>query len=359
VLAGKRAMPLAFLAAAADSDPLRKLLPIESGGVVQAPAGFPVVPTAEGKLANFLRLEPAAEDSDRRWAALPPHFWGVVGKVKPAATALATYRPEGEAAPADPGAWAKDHALIARQNYGFGRVLFVGLDSTWRWRFKTGDTYHHRFWGQVIRWAASDTPLLTGNEFVRFGPRKPVVEQGSEVDIGVRFSERARTLPPNASAAVRVVRTRDGQPDEPAGQMNLQRMEARPREIQAKLRDLPPGRYVAEMVIPDLADQLLGPSSPDGKAVPLRAPFTVSPRPSTELTDLATNVPLLEEIAAKCGGKVFTAENAGELAELLAQRTAVREYRAETKLWQAWPTLVSFLALLTLEWLARKWAGLP
>ena len=26
---------------------------------------------------------------------------------------------------------------------------------------------------------------------------------------------------------------------------------------------------------------------------------------------------------------------------------------------RAWPTLVVFLALLTLEWLARKWAGLP
>src|SRR3712207_8983625 len=36
-------------------------------------------------------------------------------------------------------------------------------------RSRTGDTYHHRFWGQTIRWAASDKPLVTGNEFVRFG----------------------------------------------------------------------------------------------------------------------------------------------------------------------------------------------
>jgi hypothetical protein len=124
----------------------------------------------------------------------------------------------------------------------------------------------------------------------------------------------------------------------------------------AKPRDRPPGRYAAELVIPDMADQLRG---PDGNGSPLRAPFTVSPRPSTELTDLATNLPLLEEIAAKTGGRVFTAENANELADLLAQRTAVREYRTETRLWQAWPTLVAFLALVTLEWLARKWAGLP
>ena len=55
-----------------------------------------------------------------------------------------------------------------RQNFGFGKVVYVGIDSTWRWRFKKGDTYNHRFWSQVIRWAASDRALVAGNEFVRF-----------------------------------------------------------------------------------------------------------------------------------------------------------------------------------------------
>ena len=281
----------------------------------------------------------------------------MLGKAKPAASVLATVKVEDDEAqrnrPDDASDWAKEHALIARQNYGFGRVLYVGLDSTWRWRFRSGDTYHHRFWGQVIRWAASDTPLLSGNEFVRFGPRKPVIEQGGDVEIGVRLSDQAKKLPPGAPAAVRIVRTKDGQPDEQVAQIDLQRMANRPRELEAKARDLPPGHYVAELVIPELGEQL---SSPTG---PLRAPFTVSSRPSTEMLDLAMNLSLLEEIAAKSGGKVFTAENANELADLLAQKTAVREYRTDTKLWEAWPTLAAFLVLLTLEWLARKWAGLP
>jgi hypothetical protein len=156
-----------------------------------------------------------------------------------------------------------------------------------------------------------------------------------------------------------VLRLRDGKPDEPVATVNLQRPEARPRELEAKVRDLPPGQYAAELVIPDLADQLNGPPGPDGRPAPLRALFSVSPRESTEMTDLATNLPLLEEIAAKSGGKVFTADTAAELGELLTQRAATRSYSTETKLWQAWPTLAAFLALLTLEWLARKWAGLP
>jgi hypothetical protein len=359
ILAGKRAMPLAYLGLDGESaDPLRKLLPVEAARPIQQPDGFAVALTAEGRQAGFLQMEPTAEDDERRWAALPRHYWGVIGKAKPGAAVLATPRDDGPA-PADAAAWAKEHALIARQNYGFGRVLFVGLDSTWRWRFKAGDTYHHRFWGQAVRWAASDKPLLTGNEFIRFGPRKPVVEQGQEVEIGVRFSELARKLAPEAAAAVRVFRLRPDKPDEPVALVNLQRPEARPREMDAKLRDLPAGRYAAELVIPDLADQLNGPPGPDGKPAPLRAPFSVAPRESTEMTDLATNFPLLEEIAAKSDGRVFTAETAAELADLLAAKAATRTVQTETKLWRAWPTLFAFLGLLTVEWLVRKWAGLP
>src|SRR5262249_24518511 len=160
-----------------DADPLRKLLPIQGGQTVETPGGFPIVLTAEGKETGFLRMEPSADESDRRWEALPRQFWGIAGRAKPAATVLATV-PRPENVGIDPGEWARTNALIARHNYGFGRVLYLGLDSTWRWRFKAGDTCHHRFWGQLVRWAASDTPLLAGNEVVRFGPRKPVVEQG-------------------------------------------------------------------------------------------------------------------------------------------------------------------------------------
>lgn len=355
VLAGPRAMPLAYLVEGPDADPLRKLLPIETGQALQVPSGFPIELTTEGRQTTFMRLAPAAEGGDRPWDAFPRQFWGVVGKVKPASAVLATFRPAANPATPDPAGWARNNALIAHQNYGFGRVLYVGVDGTWRWRFKVGDVYHHRFWGQVTRWAASDTPLLAGNEFVRFGPRKPVVAQGQPVEIGVRFGERAGAVPAG-DAAVRIVRLREGQADEPVGQVPLQAIQARSRELEARVHDLPPGRYAAELAIPSMAEQLRGGGGPGGV---LRAPFTVSSRPSTEMIDLATNYALLEEIAAKTGGRVFTPDSASDLADLLAAATAVHEVREETKLWQAWPTLVVFLTFVTAEWLVRKWAGLP
>ena len=123
--------------------------------------------------------------------------------------------------------------------------------------------------------------------------------------------------------------------------------------------DLPPGKYFIELAIPELADKLTAPPGPDGKPGKLRASFTVAAPEGEEMVELATNWPLLEELAAKSGGKVFTAENASELVELLTRQTAVHVEHHEFRLWQWWVTLAAFLVLLTLEWVARKMAGLP
>jgi hypothetical protein len=364
LLAGKRAMPLAYAndrAAGTDEDPLLRLLPVEQPRSVQPADGFRVALTEEGKLTPFLQMDPAPDQSLGRWADFPPHFWGVVGRAKPGAVTLATVTEPGPPPDAKQAAEReKERGLIVRQHYGFGRVLFVGLDSTWRWRYKVGDTYHHRFWGQAIRWAASDKPLVAGNEFLRFGTQEPVFRQGQEVDINVRLTEQTGLLGPDALAGARILRPGDGPDGETAvALVPLKRREAQPRVLEGKVRDLLPGRYEIELAIPELADKLTAPPGPDGKPGKLRASFTMAAPEGEEMVELATNWPLLDELAAKSGGKVFTAETAPELVELLTSQTAVHVEHHEFRLWQWWVTLVAFLVLLTLEWVARKLAGLP
>jgi hypothetical protein len=237
--------------------------------------------------------------------------------------------------------------------------MFVGLDSTWRWRFRTGDTYHHRFWGQVIRWAASDKPLITGNEFVRFGTREPLYRAGQEIDVIVRFSDAARALGPDSLAGARLYRLKEGMAEENAGLAPLTRRENRPREMEAKLRDLAPGTYALELAIPDLSDQLQPPAGPDGKTGKMRAVFNVDLPDSSEMVDLSTNRPLLEDLASRSGGEVVEPEDASKLVERMQKALAHRHYRTETRLWRSAWTLVLFLLLLTVEWVWRKWVGLP
>jgi hypothetical protein len=77
------------------------------------------------------------------------------------------------------------------------------------------------------------------------------------------------------------------------------------------------------------------------------------------MVELGTNLPLLEELAAKSGGKVFTPEGARELVDILARNEITREHYSEHRLWQWWLTLLLVLFFLTAEWVGRKWAGLP
>jgi hypothetical protein len=91
------------------------------------------------------------------------------------------------------------------------------------------------------------------------------------------------------------------------------------------------GQYQVELTVPELADQLQEPPGPAGKPGQLRASFTVTAPDGEEMVQLATNWPLLEELAAKSGGKVFTAENAGDLLELL-NRQAVPHTKHHGKL---------------------------
>jgi hypothetical protein len=360
LLAGKRFLPMAYteppgdgtrMPAGAD-DPLLKLLPIQESRVARPVQGFPVTLTHAGRLTSFLQMDAAPDKSLDLWARLPPQFWGVIGKAKPGATSLVYLPEDGSGNKPDVGTQEKDRALIVRQNYGFGRVLFIGLDSTWRWRYKVGDVYHHRFWSQVIRWAAADKPLVAGNEQVRFGTREPVYQQGQDVDLVVRLGEEVKPLGASAVAAARILRRADGK-EQPAALVPLTRREAQPRVMEGRLRDLPPGQYFIELAIPALADQLRGPT---GK---LRAEFAVTPSASEETLELAANRPLLEELAIKSGGRVFTPENVNELADLLIGQAITHQLHIENPLWQWWPTLALFLVFLTLEWMGRKWAGLP
>ena len=185
--AGPRAWPAAILGV----DAVRRLLPVldprpvsfdpasvdqthpglAAGRRHQARRGGRVVADAPARCHS--RVEPGRLGGP---SALP---WALAGRAKPGATTLAAI--EG----AESGGTS---AVIAAQPYGLGKVLWVGTDATWRWRFRVGDTYHHRFWGQVVRWAAAGK-LAVGDEWVRFGPDRSKVPEGESPRLTARFAD--------------------------------------------------------------------------------------------------------------------------------------------------------------------------
>jgi hypothetical protein len=361
VIAGKRYLPLAYPEATptGDLDPLRRLLPIEGPRPLAPTAGFPLSLTQSGRETRFMELDAERADNDELWAGQPrPWLWGIAGKTKPAATALASYLDPAEAA-LSPSEREKQHTVFARHNYGFGRVLYIGVDNTWRWRYKVGDLYHHRFWGQVIRWAAADRPLVVGNSFVRFGTPQPVFRPGEAVEVVARLSETLGQLRSDLLAGARILRLGEDKAEQPVAMMSLERRPGQPRVLEGKLRDLPPGRYGLELAIPELADKLLAPAKDGEPARPLRATFSILPPESREMLDLELNLPLLDDLARASGGKVFTSIEIDELEKLLVKQGIPHVEHHEQKVWQWWVMLVVVVVMLTMEWGLRKAAGLP
>ncbi len=343
--AGKRSMPLSH--SSGDEEPIRKLLPIKNPRSLDSKFGFPLALTAEGQRSWFLQMGDTGTESRVQWERFPPHYWAVTGEAKDAAEVLAT---------------AAGQPVLLRQNYGFGRVLYLGIDSTWRWRYKTGDTFHHRFWGQIAQWAASDRLLPTSNASgtIRFGTREPTFRPGQVVEVIVRATEDIRKLGPGSLKGARVVKlpAKPNEAERLVGLIPFTQPEARPRDLAATAKALPPGKYALELEIPEWADQLQGPAGPDGRATKLRSPFEVLSDDQEELLDLSANFPLLEELATATGGKVYTPETIGELIERLQSETATVEYRTARPFRQSWWVLGLILGLLSAEWGLRKWNGL-
>jgi hypothetical protein len=339
LVAGRGGMPLGL-----DVPELRALLPITNPEVagLTPEAGAP--PTArgwtwsltpEGELQTPLQL--AADPASNRavWDALPGATWGIRGEPKPGATVWAYGRDAGNAPPIP---------LLVHQHYGLGQVLWVATDSTWRWRFRSDDQFHHRFWGQLARYAA-ELKLGAGNEFVQFGPLQARYDAGMTVEFQARWSAKMMALPPlQRSAVAEIFRG-----DELVTQVPLVPNARRTLISQGQLTGLPPGEYRARLKAPQLD---LGPK-------PIEAEFLVTPATTIELAELSANRTLLEAIARASGGICVTPDEVGEIPKRLKPFEAVTSMPQARPVWDRWPAFVILAAILSCEWIVRRRYGLP
>jgi hypothetical protein len=356
IQSGKRFMPVDYFAKnQGETDPLVGMLPIRAPEIIKPASGFSLVLTPAGNATTFLQLETGPEQNRRRWAEFPNHFWAAAGSPKPGATALA-YADDPEAPPTKESR-EKSKGIIVHHHYGSGQVLYVGVDSTWRWRFKVGDQHHHRFWGQVVRWAAADKLLPAGNQDIRYGGREPVYSAGKPVDIAVRLSGNLKPLPKDGNASVHIIRLDPGDKESVAAKIPLVPNPGQPHILTGQANDLPAGTYRIQLDISHLQGKLPGREKNEGDT------FTILPPDQGEMIDLATNWDLLQNLASQTGGEVLTPETVHQLPGLLAKDQVGLEIRQDTKPWQdpplVWFTLGIFLTLLTTEWAVRKLAGLP
>jgi len=378
VIAGERSMPYRWR-----STPLAEALPVvlldpppvEGLGASIARGGLPLDLTPAGEGSGIARLVPGKERSAELWGLLPRPLWLCpIAGVKPGAEVLVTVAeeaasrlPGGSLLGASPGAGVDAARRTALERFlgdrgavvvtgpsGAGKALWMGMDATWRWRYRMGDELHRKFWGQVLRWAASER-LEAGDAHVRLGTDSVLYEPWARVRIdALVLGSAGKPLEEGIVDAV-ITRPRDG--------------------AEARVRLLPiersGGRYRASAVIEDIGLPL-----PPGAAAPVehrvrlevpsiagyselssraQASFAVEPPLDREARADSVDRRLLEEYCAASGGRFFTLEERDEAARALPARDRMLERTTEVDPWDH-PLVLAplLLGLLAAEWILRK-----
>ncbi len=261
-----------------------------------------------------------------------PGFYGLVElpRLKPGVRVLAEHpyrRGERERLP-----------VITLQQVGAGKVLFHATDELWRWRFRQGDAYYGRYWGQSIRYL-SRGKLLGQDRAVEFITDRQVYRRNEPVVLRVRFVEERQV--PTDDAAVRVIveQTNGGRQE-----VTLKPLAFAPNVFEGQITPSGEGTYHAWV------------SRPSFTGPPPAADFRVEST-QRELQQRMTDRADLKLAAQRAGGRLVPLADAKSIPEWVPPGVAVPlEYGVAVPVWQRSEPLLLLALILGTEWfLRRRW----
>ncbi len=323
--------------------PLTDLLPVvpdigfaESGanlGLGLAhPRAFPYALLPEGEegvASKVARIVESRDESKLLWPRLPGfHVAFPVLRLKPAATALVAH-PNADARHKRDGAGMP---IVATQFVGAGRVIWSGIDETYRWRSIYEDAYD-RFWVKGIRYLFEGR-VHAGNSRMQLRISDEKIELGEA--LLVTASAKDEQMQPISSSTLEVALERDGQIQEPIRLLPIEEQ---------------PGSFQLELRLAQLGVYRLRAATPGGKNVEM--PFQVVPAQIE--TDGPVDRAELAAIAACNGGRLL--DTPQELIAALYEipsRSATDTFRTPHPIWDGWWAVALMLTALATEWILRK-----
>ena len=253
--------------------------------------------------------------------SLPGMYWSFpVTRSRPGATVLARH---GD--PRMQNQYGRQ-VLLASQLYGPGRTVFIGFDSTYRWRYLSED-YFDGFWARLVDRVGRNKAL--GGRFpfqVHLG--KSVYRVGDQVSVGVRYTDPAALAEASELAAELEIA---GQPPEP---LRFEKPPDDPGLLTASFPAQQAGAYSLR-IVPVAAGDL-------GSDIRVSTTtFRVEP-PRREIDEPSLNRPLLAELARLTGGRVFELAEVRQLDAAIPMREVTRTLETRDELWDApcssWPS---------------------
>ncbi len=277
------------------------------------------------------------------------YYWYFpVERAKSSATVLAVRR-ESERIPLGDG-FREPDPLIVLQDYGLGKVLWLGVDELWRMRRRVESLYFWRFWSGVIRHLATYR-LLGGNKRIKIWVDRPDGHYAVDDTVGIEakyLDENFEPVPDSEGEGGPATRTLKLQmPDGSEEEVALQAAGGDPPEglFRGKYLARRPGTY-----------RLVAEAGVDEE--PAKATFVVA-ETTIEMRDPLMDMRTLNEIAQASRGRVLSPSDFRRLLDpgetVIPPAAIVRTGEPQrTDLWDnAW-VLWAFVALLAAEWILRR-----
>jgi hypothetical protein len=291
----------------------------------------PLTLTTEGRASLLTMLGGNEQENPEIWRRLPGFHWHApVIKAKGGSEVLATHGTRrGKFGPVP---------LLVTRPAGHGKVLFMGIDSAWRWRRGVEDLYHYRFWGQVARWMSYQRNMASGQRVrLFFNPERP--EPGATVTLNANAFDVNGAPLEKGTVAIDLT-----SPDGRTQRIELQKNDSAWGAFSGRFKVDLPGQWKIRATASGAEDK------------PLETTLLAQGM-EIEKTGQPARPEVLEEMARVSRGRVI---QPSQLADLIKEITALPEPRPlETRvpLWSHWGTLVVLITLLGVFWTGRKLNG--
>ncbi len=341
LVAGSEAMPAAFA-----GQKLEPLLPVTHSPVAKE-MGFAVHVSEEGKTMPVTQLADSPDATDALWQRttkkLPLFNYTPWSVPKPQATVLLT------AESLEDDGTAVKRAFLSFHDVGKGRVVFLAAPASWHLRYAEGDSYHFRFWSQLIHWAVS-RDMETGSRCVQLALEDGVTTLKQDAPAKVLLTMRDLLGEPVGGATSQAVVQQHGKEVKTAP---FEEDPAHPGRYSATFASLP----VGALTVTARGDQLSDLLKRDNRQGTVELALNVAPTDNREQREALSDITQLRRLAAASEGALLPPYAVPAMLQNLGLRPSIVEHETRLPLWNEWRWLWLVLGLLALEWSLRRFAG--
>ncbi len=287
--------------------------------------------TSEGRGSLLTMLGDTEDENPQIWRRLPGFYWHApVVKAKGGTEVLAVHgNRRGKFGPVP---------LLVTKAAGNGKVLFMGIDSAWRWRKGVEDLYHYRFWGQVARWMSYQRNMASGQRVrLYFTPERPT--PGDAVTLNANAFDPNGAPLQNGTVAVDVTA-----PDGKTQRVELQANNAAWGAFTGRFKIEGPGAWKLRATAGGAEDK------------PVETTI-LAQGIQIEKTGQPARPEVFAEMAKVAHGRSIQPDQLGDLVKEIRALPEPRPLENRIQLWSHWAAVAAVVLLLGIFWTGRKFNG--